>query len=93
MRAYIYDITIVDSVMDMIHGGSYSIKELYIPALHIIANMGGNSSQIQVFSDYGSRKKDGKNIKAIDIDKNFGYRLQEILQNRDLKTELQRLLK
>ena len=61
MRAYIYDITITDSVMDMIHGHSYDIKELYIPTLHIVANMGGNIKQMQVFEDRGSRRKRGKN--------------------------------
>jgi len=41
IRAYLYKITITDSVLDHIHGFEHSIYEIYVPSLKLFFNHEG----------------------------------------------------
>jgi hypothetical protein len=92
MKAIVYDITISDGVLDIVHGYSYSIKELYVPDLGIVANMGGHQGQMFVFKDK-TRVKEGKFVKEITITKAFANRLLRTLRDKTLEKELSEVLK
>jgi hypothetical protein len=93
VRAYVYDIAVVDSAMDLAHNFTYKIRELYVPSVGIVANLGGNAGQIMVFRDHDKiRKKDGKNIRKITISESFVEMLVGSLRDGELEKELKRVL-
>jgi hypothetical protein len=92
MKAYVYDIAISESIMDVMHGFTHDIRELYVPKEGIVANLGGQQGQIFVFKDYGDRMKKGKNVKEITITKTFDTMLVNALRDEDFEKQLKEIL-
>jgi hypothetical protein len=92
MKAYVYDIAISESVMDMMHGFTHDIRELWVPKEGIVANLGGQQGQIFVFKDYGERMKQGRNVKVVPITPKFATMLVHALRNKELEEELKEVL-
>lgn len=86
VKAEKWSISIVDSVMDMIHGNKRSITEFYIPEFNISFNMEGET--LHVFHTYKDRYKTTstgekpKKIKNLTVSEDFAKNLVEYL---DLK--------
>jgi hypothetical protein len=92
MKAFVYDITISESVMDMMHGFTYDIRELYVPDLKIYANLGGQQGQIFVYQNDEKRWKTGHNFKDVTITPKFAKMLKQALRSKNLEKELKRVL-
>lgn len=71
VRAFLYKITITDSMLDHIHGFEHSIYEIYVPSLKLFFNHQG------IFKYHKARYKNAEVIKIFFIEFESGsYMLQ-----------------
>lgn len=71
VKAFLYKITITDSVLDHIHGFEHSIYEIYVPSLKLFFNHQG------IFKYHKARYKNAEVIKLFFIEFESGsYILQ-----------------
>jgi len=83
-KAQIYEIMITDSVMDMVHGNTRSIKELYIPKHNITFNCekSGNWHCFKTPDTRYAYNDEARLIEEIDIDEKIVKNILSYIKQR-----------